>query len=80
MPVEKLELSNNKNDINEELVNEIKINNNKGDDSNNNDNILNNIFCPCNINLSTKFTTYKYETLLNNKNSKTFINKKTKRK
>ena len=51
MPDEKLDLSNNKNDLNEGLVNEIKINNKKGDDSNNNDHNLNNIFCPCNINL-----------------------------
>ena len=32
MPDKKLELNNNKNDINEELVNEIKINNKNGDD------------------------------------------------
>ena len=80
MPDEKLDLSNNKNDIIEELVNEIKFNNKKSDDSNNDDNNLKNVFHQCNTNFSTKVTTYNNETLSNDKRRKTFINKKTKRK
>ena len=81
MPYEKLNLDNNKNDIIEELVNEIKINNKKDDDCNNNDNNLKNIFLQNNnTNFSTKFTTYNNETLSDGKKHKTFINKKTKRK
>ena len=44
MPDEKLDLSKNKNDIIEELVNEIKMNNKKSVDSNNDVNNLKNIF------------------------------------
>ena len=80
MPDEKLDLSKNKNDIIEELVNEIKFNNKKSDDSNNDDNNLKNVFHQCNTNFSTKVTTYNNETLSNDKRLKTFINKKTKRK
>ena len=80
MPDEKLDLSNNKNDIIEELVNEIKMNNKKSVDSNIDDKNLKNIFGQCNTNFSTKFTTYNNETLSNDKKRKTFINKKTKRK
>ena len=80
MPDEKLDLSNNKNDIIEELVNEIKINKKKSGDSNNDDNNLKNIFHQCNTYSSTKFTTYNNEKLSNDKKGKTFINKKTKRK
>ena len=81
MPDEKLNISKNKNDIIEELVNEIKINNKKDDDCNNNDNNLKNIFLQNNnTNFSVKFTTYNNETLSDGKNHKTFINKKTKRK
>ena len=80
MPDEKIDLSNNKNDIIEELVNEIKINNKKSDDSNKADNKLKNIFLQCNTNFSTKISTYNNETLSNDKKGKTFINKKTKRK
>ena len=80
MPDEKLDLSKNKNDIIEELVNEIKFNNKKSDDSNNDDNNLKNVFHQCNTNFSTKVTTYNNETLSNDKILKTFINKKTKRK
>ena len=80
MPDEKIYLSNNKNDIIEELVNEIKINNKKSDDSNKADNKLKNIFLQCNTNFSTKISTYNNETLSNDKKGKTFINKKTKRK
>ena len=80
MPDEKLDLSKNKNDIIEELVNEIKINNKKSDDSNKADNKLKNIFLQCNTNFSTKISTYNNETLSNDKKGKTFINKKTKRK
>ncbi len=36
-------------ELDEELVNEIKINNKKGDDGNNDDNNLKNIICQCNI-------------------------------
>ena len=80
MPDEKLDLSKNKNDIFEELVNEIKFNNKKSDDSNNDVNNLKNVFHQCNTNFSTKVTTYNNETLSNDKRRKTFINKKTKRK
>ena len=80
MPDEKLDLSKNKNDIIEELVNEIKFNNKKSDDSNKADNKLKNIFLQCNTNFSTKISTYNNETLSNDKKGKTFINKKTKRK
>ena len=80
MPDEKIDLSNNKNDMIEELVNEIKINNKKSDDSNKADNKLKNIFLQCNTNFSTKISTYNNETLSNDKKGKTFINKKTKRK
>ena len=80
MPDEKLDLSKNKNDIFEELVNEIKFNNKKSDDSNNDVNNLKNVFHQCNTNFSTKVTTYNNETLSNDKRLKTFINKKTKRK
>ena len=80
MPDEKLDLSNNKNDMIEELINEIKINNKKSDDSNKADNKLKNIFLQCNTNFSTKISTYNNETLSNDKKGKTFINKKTKRK
>ena len=80
MPDEKIDLSNNKNDMIEELINEIKINNKKSDDSNKADNKLKNIFLQCNTNFSTKISTYNNETLSNDKKGKTFINKKTKRK
>ena len=80
MPYEKLNLDNNKYDIIEELVNEIKINNKKVDDNNKDDINLNNIFLQCDTNFSTKYTTYNNETLSNKKKCKTFINKKTKRK
>ena len=80
MPDEKLDLSNNKNDIIEELVNEIKINKKNSGDSNNDDNNLKNIFHQFNTYSSTKFTTYSNEILSNDKKGKTFINKKTKRK
>ena len=80
MPDEKIDLSNNKNDMIEELINEIKINNKKSDNSNKADNKLKNIFLQCNTNFSTKISTYNNETLSNDKKGKTFINKKTKRK
>ena len=80
MPDEKLDLSNNKNDIIEELLNEIKMNNKNSVNSNNDDNNLKNIFGQYSTNFSTKFTTYNNETLSNDKKGKTFINKKTKRK
>ena len=80
MPDEKIDLSNNKNDMIEELVNEIEINNKKSDDSNKADNKLKNIFLQCNTNFSTKISTYNNETLSNDEKRKTFINKKTKRK
>ena len=67
MPDEKLDLSKNKNDIIEELVNEIKFNNKKSDDSNNDVNNLKNVFHQCNTNFSTKVTTYNNETLSNDK-------------
>ena len=79
MPYEKLNLNNNKDDIIEDLVKEIDINNKKGDNNNDNNN-LKNIFLQCDINFSTKVTTYNNETLSNDKKRKTFINKKTKRK
>ena len=80
MPYEKLNLDNNKNDIIEELVNEIKINNKKVDENNKDDINLKNIFLHCDTNFSTKYTTYKNETLSNKKIFKTFINKMAKRK
>ena len=50
-------------------------------DENNKDDVnLKNIFLHCDTNFSTKYTTYKNETLSNKKIFKTFINKKTKRK
>ena len=48
----------NKNDIIEELVNEIKINNKKVDENNKDDANLKNIFLNCDTNFSTKYTTY----------------------
>ena len=80
MPYEKLNLDNNKNDIIEELVNEIRINNKKVDDNNKDYVNLKNIFLHWDTNFSTKYTSYKNETLSNKKKFKTFINKKTKRK
>ena len=79
MPDEKINLDDNKGDIIEELVKEIKINN-KSDENNKNDKNLKNIFLQCDTNFSTKFITYNNETLSNDKKGKTFINKKTKRK
>ena len=57
MPDEKLDLSNNKNEIIEELVNGIKNNYKKSDGSNNVDNNLKNIFLQCRAHFSTDFTT-----------------------
>ena len=76
MPDEKLDLSNNKNDIIEELVNEIKMNNKKSVDSNNDVNNLKNIFGTLILVQNLPLIIMKS----NDKKNKTFINKKTKRK
>ena len=80
MPYEKSEISNNKGDIIEELVNEITVNKKNGDDENKNEINFKNILIQNNTIFSTKFTTYNNETLSNKEKGKTFINKKTKRK